>query len=120
MRNSREIKRRCALPLALLGLAAYYAFAFVPLTRKAESLDAPLQKAWLKLAASLEQPNAAGLDFSQISNQLNETRQELASLEGLKKKAANRLELAPELRARFNSTFQLVDFQNERSKQMDD
>jgi hypothetical protein len=120
MASLREYRRRSLLPLAGLGLAAYYLLVFGPLSRRAVELDEPLQKAWLKLAAALAQPNTATLDFAQLTNQLNSTRQELASLENLKKKAAARLELGAELRLRLSAPFQLVDFQNERSKQMDE
>jgi hypothetical protein len=120
MASFREYRRRSLLPLSLVALAAYYFFLFLPLSRRAESLDDPLQKAWLKLAASLDQPNAPTLDFLQITNQLRETRQELEQLESAKKKTAVLLELPATLRARVNAPFQLVDYQNERSKQIDE
>jgi len=120
MASFSEIRRRCLLPFAGLGLGIYYLVGFLPLAHEASNLDTPLDSAWHKLAASLDQTNALAIDFAQITNQLNETRQALATLEDTKKKAASRLEVAPGLRARLNDSFQLVDFQNERSKQMDD
>jgi hypothetical protein len=120
MASFNEIKRKSVLPLAGLGVAAYYLLVFLPLAHRAESLEEPLQKGWIKLAAALEQSNATTLDFSQITNQLNETRAELALLEEAKKKAAAHLDLSPALRAQMSAPFQLVDYQNERSKQIDD
>jgi hypothetical protein len=120
MPSFQEYKRRSLLPLAGLGLAAYYLLVFVPLDRRANSLDEPLGKDWAKLAASVEQTNATALDFLYITNQLKETRLALAILEDAKKSAAARLELRPALRAKLSAPFQLVDYQNERSKQMDE
>ena len=118
----QEYRRRVVIPLAGLGLAAYYLFVFLPLGRRAESLDAPLQKAWEKLSTSLDagQTNAIAIDFLRITNQLNETRQALIVLENAKKHATARLQLDPALRARMNAPFQLVEYQNELSKQLDE
>lgn len=120
MRSLTELKRRGILPLAGLGLAAYYVLVFVPLAHRAHKLDEPLRKGWQRLAASVDQTNALVLDFQRITNQLKETRQELALLQDAKEKAALRLELPPELRAKLTAPFQLVDYQIERSKQMDE
>lgn len=120
MYSFQEFKRRSLLPLVGIVLAVYYLLVFVPLARRAGSLDAPLQKDWRKLAASLDQTNATGLDFQQLTNQLKETRTAIGLLEDAKKNAAARLDLTPELRSKLYAPFQLVDFQNERSKQMDD
>ncbi|HVV72382.1 MAG TPA: hypothetical protein VHI52_12935 [Verrucomicrobiae bacterium] len=120
MSSFREIRRRCALPLAGLCLALFYLLGFLPLARRAANLDAPLDGAWRKLAASLEQTNSSAIDFLHLTNQLAETRQALNILEDTKKKAAARLQLSDTLRNQLNSPFQLVDFQNERSKQIDE
>jgi len=120
MSSFREIRRRCALPFAGLCLALFYLLGFLPLDRRAANLDAPLDSAWRKLAASLEQTNLTAIDFPHLTNQLSETRQALAILEETKKKAAVRLELSEALRTQLNAPFQLVDFQNERSKQIDE
>jgi len=119
MSSFREIRRRCILPLAGLALALFYLLGFLPLARRASNLDAPLESAWRKLAGSLEQTNTTAIDFLHITNQLIETQQALAVLEETKKKAATRLELSESLRGRLNAPFQLVDYQNERSKQID-
>jgi len=120
MPSYTELRRRFLLPLGGLCLGAFYLFGFLPLAHEAVNLDAPLDSAWRKLACSLDQTNTLAIDFLHITNQLNETRAALAILEDTKKKAAGRLEVAPVLRARLNDPFQLVDFQNERSKQSDD
>ncbi len=120
MASFTEIKRRSVLPLAALGLAGYYFLVFVPLAHRAESVDEPLKKAWRRLSASLEQTNATTLDFAQITNQYSATKRELSLLEDAKKKASAHLELSPDLRAKLSAPFQLIDYQNERSKQIDE
>ncbi len=120
MASFNEIRRRSILPLAGFVVAVYYFVVFVPVAHRAQSVDVPLKRAWQRLAASLEQTNATALDFSQITNQLSVTRHQLALLEETRKKASAHLELLPELRAKLSAPFQLIDYQNERSKQIDD
>jgi len=120
MSSFPEIRRRCLLPLAGIGLALFYLLGFMPLAHRAAGLDDPLESAWRKLAASLGQTNSNVIDFLHLTNQLNETRQALATIEETKKKAATRLELSQGLRAQLAGPFQLVDYQNERSKKIDD
>ena len=115
-----EYQRRGLVPLAGLALAAYYLFVMVPLARRAESLDEPLQKAWQKLSASLDQTNTPAVDFLRITNQLSETRQALVILENAKQQAVARLQLGAAVRARLQADFQLVDYENERSRQMEE
>jgi len=118
--NLQEYKRRSLLPLAVLGLAAYYALVFVPLQHRAEALEAPLRKDWQKLCSALQQPSVSPVDFRHITNQLAETRQALALLESARQKVIARLELSPEVRARMNEPFQLVEYENARSQQLDE
>jgi hypothetical protein len=106
--------------MAGLALAAYYIFVFMPLSRKAHNLDAPLEKEWRTLSASLEQTNSVTIDFLHITNQLAETRQALTILENARQKAAPRLDLGPVVRAKMNTPFELVDYENERSKEVDE
>ncbi|SRR6266581_746692 len=114
-----EYQRRGIVPLAGIALATYYAMVFLHLKRHAESLDAPVEKARVKLVASLDQTNSP-IDSLSISNQLKETKHAGAVFEDARQKAAARIELAPPVRTRVNAPFQLVDFENERSKEMDD
>jgi hypothetical protein len=116
----REYQRRGLIPLAGLALATYYAFVMLPLTRRAESLDEPLQKAWRKLSVALDQTNATAIDFLHITNQLSETRQALLILESAREQAKARLQLGAPVRAKMQAEFQLVDYENERSKQLED
>ena len=116
----REYQRRSVIPLAGLALVAYYLLFYLPLARRAASVDEPLQKSWRKLAASIDQTNATTLDLARLTNQLNQTREALALVENTKKEAALRLELSPALKAKMAAPFQLVDYQNERSKEIDD
>ena len=116
----QEYRRLTILPVSAVALAAFYLFFYLPLDRRSKNLDSPLQSAWTKLAASLDQTNPPALDFAHITNQLNQTRQALAILESTKQKASARLELGPAVRAKMNTVFQLVDFENDRNKQMDE
>jgi hypothetical protein len=120
MSSFREYQRRCVVPMAGLALAAYYIFVFMPLSRKAHNLDAPLEKEWRTLSASLEQTNSVTIDFLHITNQLAETRQALTILENARQKAAPRLDPGPVVRAKMNAPFELVDYENERSKEVDE
>jgi hypothetical protein len=103
-----------------LALLAYFIFVYLPLARRAASLDEPLQQAWRKLAASVDQTNTTTLDLSRLTNQLNETRQALTVLDSTRKEAVLRLELSAPLKAKMSTPFQLVDYQNDRSKQIDE
>jgi hypothetical protein len=116
----REYRRRGLIPVLGLALAAYYLFVMLPLARQAKSLDQPLEKAWRTLAISLNQSNATSIDFLHITNQLSETRQALLSLESAKEKAKARLQLGATVQAKMQAEFQLVDYDNERSKQLED
>ncbi len=114
--NLQEYKRRSLVPLSALALALYYGLVFVPVQRRAQSLDEPLQRSWQKLSG---QTNVVALDFLHITNQLAETRRALSQLETARQKAIARLELGSSVRSRLNAPFQLVEYENERSKLMD-
>lgn len=113
MRVAPEIRRRCIIPLFGVALTVVYLFVFAPLNRQAKSLDAPLEQAWRKLAATLGQTNALRLDFVAITNQLAETRHAIVVLETTRKRAQARVQLAEPLRAHMNESFQLVEYDNE-------
>ncbi len=115
-----EYQRRGVVPLAGLALAAYYLLVLLPLTRWAESLDEPLQRAWQKLSISLDQTNTTVIDFLQISNQLTETRQALLILDRAKQQAVARLRPGSAVEARMHADFALVEYANERSKQLEE
>jgi hypothetical protein len=115
-----ERRRRSLVPLAALMLTAGYLFVLVPLGRRADKLKDPLDKAWLKLSASLGQTNSPTIDFVSITNQLEATRQAIAALETARKKVAARADLGDAVRERMNAPFQLVDYESERGKQQDD
>jgi len=116
----KEYQRRFLIPLFGVILAAYYLFALRPLARRANALDEPLRKAKLKLLHSLDQTNTTSVDFQRITNQLIETRQALRILEKAKDQAKARLQLGETTRARLFSDFELVDYENERSKTLDE
>jgi hypothetical protein len=120
MHSFQDYRRLGLLPLAGLALAAYFLLYYLPLARRVDNLDVPLQKAWRKLSLSIDQTNATTIDFLQLSNQLSETRQARTILEATKKEAATRLQLSADLQSKLNAPFQLVDYEYERSKKMDE
>jgi hypothetical protein len=117
MRLDPETRRRSILPLLAGALAAGYLFVFVPLGRKAGSLDVPLEKSWRRLAAALGPTNALKLDFVSLTNQFSETRAALTAFETARKQAQGRVELGETLRAQLSVPFLLVDYDNEAGRQ---
>src|SRR6185436_3146386 len=120
MASLQHLKRRGIIPLALLSLAAYYVIVLVPLSRRAEGLDTPLQNAWQKLSASIDQTNVTAIDFLHITNQLAETRRSIALLDNARQKAAARLDLSAAVKAKLSVTFQNSEYKDYRSKQLDE
>jgi len=116
----REHKRRAIIPLLGLGLAAYYFLVFEPLRHQAAEFDAPLRQAWKTLASTLDETNAVSLDFAAITNQLRETRLAMAQLEGARKKATPRIEMGPALRQKMRAPFQLVEYESDRDKEIEE
>jgi hypothetical protein len=114
-----ENQRHGIVPLAGLVLAGCYFFV-LHLAHRAERLDEPLKKDWQKLSISLGQTNASAIDFLHITNQLSETRQALLILENAKQQAIARLQLRAAVRAKIRADFQLVDYESERSKQLEE
>jgi len=74
-----EIQRRAIIPLVGLALVGCYLMIYRPFARHAAALDTPVHKSWTRLATSLEQTNSTSIDFVHITNQLNDTRQALAT-----------------------------------------
>jgi hypothetical protein len=119
MRLDPETQHRSILPLLAVGLAAVYLFVFVPLDRKAVSLDTPLAQSWQQLATALGQTNALELDFASLTNEYNETRSALTVFETARQQARARVELDEDLRARIGLPFLLVEYKNEAGRRMD-
>jgi hypothetical protein len=113
LRLSPELRRRSVAPLLAAALAVGYVFVLAPLSRRAESLDGPLQQSWRKLTVTLGQTNATRVDFTAITNQLAETRRAIAALESARQRALARIQPGETLRARLQQPFQLVDYDNE-------
>lgn len=112
----QEYRRRIVVPLAAAGLALYYLLVYLPLARRTAQLDRPLQHAWTNLAASIGRTNSFAIDFTRLTNQVERVREALAKVESARGKATARLTLNPEIQARMTSPFQLVEYDNERSK----
>lgn len=119
MASFHEYRRRSIIPLAGVGLAAYYFLVLVPLDRKSMELDEPVRKAWKELAGALKQTNAVAIDFRQLTNQLIQTQSSLRVLQEARLKAFSSMELNSDLRQRLASPFQLVEYQISRSQLMD-
>jgi hypothetical protein len=115
-----EYQRRGIVPLAGLVLAAYYLVVLLPLSRRAERLDEPVQKAWQKLSTSLDQTNTLAIDFLRITNQLSETHQTLLVLDNAKQAATARLQFSGTLRAKIRSGFVFDEYETERNRQVED
>lgn len=114
-----ERRRRHLIPVVVLALAAGYLFVLLPLGRRADQLNEPLNKAWRTLSASLGQTNNMSIDFVGLTNQIDATRQAVVALEKARQRAASRSALDAELRERMNAPFQLVDYENERGALQD-
>lgn len=119
MRLDPELRRRSIVPLLAGALAAAYLFGFAPLNRKADSLDAPLEKSWRRLAAALGPTNVLKLDFVTLTNQFAETRAALAAFETARNQAQARVELDGELRGQLNLPFQFSEYLYAAGRQAD-
>lgn len=104
----------------ILGLALYYFLIFRPLSQRAETLDKPLGDVWQELVGfSLESSGVRALDLHQIKKTQDTLRASLAGAENVRQNISARVELEPEIRAKMNGPFLLVDFQNERQKRIE-
>ncbi len=115
-----ERRRRLLVPAAGLLLAGYFFFVLLPLMQRAQDLDAPLNAAWKKLASTVGETNTGTLDLAVIAARLRQTEQSLVVVQTAEREAAARVGLNAELRDRLNTPFQLIDFQVEAQKVIDD
>jgi hypothetical protein len=119
MRLDPETRQRSLLPFLAGVLGLMYLFVFLPLDRKARSLEAPLTQSWRQLANALGQTNALELDFVTLTNQFEASRTALNLLEAARNEASTRVELDADLRAQLGRNFLLVDYKNEAGRRMD-
>lgn len=105
--------------IAALALAVGYLFVLLPISRRADKLNEPLDKTWNKLAAALNQTNNPSIDFVGITNQLEATRQAFAALAKARQEALSRSDLGNVVRERLSGPFQLVDYESERGALQD-
>ncbi len=116
--HTRTNRLPTATALAGLLLALYYAFVFQPLSRRVASLDQPLTNAWHRLVMTNRAHEAcAGLGLSEASRRVDELRGAWNHFEAAQRMVASRLQLPQEINARLAEPFQLIDFQNDRSRQ---
>ena len=118
MRINPETRRRSILPLLAVALGAVYLFVLIPLDRKIQSADAPLESSWRKLVGALGHSNAPKLDFTYITNQFDETRVAVDAFNAARDQARARIELTESLRFQLNEPFQLVDYETEAVRLM--
>ena len=119
MRLDPETRRRSILPILVGMLVVVYLFVFVPLDRRASSLDAPLNESWKQLAITLGRTNAFLLDFVSVTNQIAETRNAVTAFHVARQQARKRVELDPALQELLSSPFLLVDYRIEAGRRMD-
>ena len=106
--------------LLALALVAYYLLVYIPLSKRAELLDRPLVSAWARLAATNHANRAtAGLNLDNAAQRLKDLQGSTTGLEALERLVRQRLELIPEVRNRMAEPFQLIDFQNERLRRIE-
>lgn len=103
-----------------VGLALYYFLIFRPLLERAETLDKPLDDVWQELVDfSTESSAIRDLDLEQINKTQKTLESSLAATEKIRETISARVELEPEIRAKMNEPFYLIDFQNERQKRIE-
>jgi hypothetical protein len=121
MINLKQIARSHWVMLGMvLGLALYYFLVFRPLSKSAETLDEPLNEIWQELVDfSRESSSVRDLDLDQIKKTQESLRASLAAIKKVREKISTRVELEPEIRAKMNEPFSLIDFQNERQKRIE-
>jgi hypothetical protein len=116
----QERQRRLMIPALGSVLALCYFFILQPMSRRADDLDAPLDTTWHRLAVTLGRSNATTLSFAAITHELDETRRALEVVETAQKRVTTRIQLSEGVRARLREPFQLVDYQDERQKLIED
>ena len=114
-----ERRRRMLILIAAVVLACGYLFVLLPVSRRADKLNEPLDKTWRKLSAALNQTNNLSIDFVGITNQLEATRQAFAALATARQEALTRADFGETVRERLEAPFQLVDYESERGHQQD-
>ncbi|MCL4178969.1 MAG: hypothetical protein KJ072_14655 [Verrucomicrobia bacterium] len=111
-------KRRRAqngMLLAGLGLCLYFLAVYQPLSRQVAALDQPLLKTWQDLAqASAQVTSPDHTQLPKIDAALQSVQDARALLERSRQALVARIRPAPQLTERINSSFQLIEFQNER------
>jgi hypothetical protein len=115
-----ESKRRLIIPVLGSVMAVWYLFVLQPISRRVAELDTPLDTTWRRLAATLGQSNATTISFAAIARESVETRRALDAVESAEKHITKRIQLGEDVRTRLRGPFQLVDYQDERQKLIED
>jgi len=117
---SRAHSSRLPTATALVGLllAVYYTSVLKPLSRRVADLDKPLTNLWHSFQLTNRTHEAcAGLELTNASVRVDELRGALSHLQAAQHLVRSRLQLPPAVNARLAEPFQLIDFQNDRSRQ---
>ncbi len=112
----RRRRAQNSLLLAGFGLGLYYLLAYLPMSHRAASLDQPLLDLWKELAQASTQVTVRSNEphMPRLDDALQSLQDSRGLLEHSRRALADRIRPAPELEQRIKSTFQLIEFQNER------
>lgn len=113
-------RRSFLLEFLLLGTllwAIVYVAAFQSLSRRADALDRPLRQAWDSFAATNQSSEAtAGLTLDQLPDALAALDRSATELAEVRRRVVERVRLPDALAAQVHAPFQIIDFENERTR----
>ncbi len=116
----KQIARvRWVMLAVALVLALYYFLVLRPLSRRVEALDGPLAETSRELVNASLENGLQELELGQIKKMQATLQASLTATERTGQIIAMRMELEPEIRAKLKEPFLLIDFQNERQKQIE-
>jgi len=119
--NLRTSTLQQILLLAVLALAIAYVSMLRPLVRRAGDADGPNNELRDKLtAATLAAGLPKGTSFNALSNRLETLRAASEAFANAVRETLPRLEHPPEVRARLEEPFQLVEFLNESQRRLEE
>lgn len=119
--NLRTTTLQQLLLLAVIGLAIAYLGVLRPVTRRAAEADGPNTDLRERLAkATLEAGLPRSTSFGALGNRLTSLRAASDAFAASVREAVPRLEQPPEIRARLEEPFQLVEFLNESQRRLEE
>lgn len=114
-----EGRSRSHLPEVTVGLTVLavlvYALGYLPVARRADSLDRPLRQAWESFASTNQSSEAtAGVRLDQLPGRLEMLKQASTELNTVRHLVESRVRLDSNLVDRIEGPFQLFEFEFER------